>query len=644
MSLPPTKIGPYEIIGKQGTPGLSEVFLAQHHSTGMKVVIKRLREQDLGNDELLLRFKREAKLLGKLENAPIVPIFEFNDLGERPYIVMRYMAGGTLREKIDGDPQSLEQIISTIERITKALDIAHRKKVIHRDIKPSNILFDENGDAFLSDFGLSKQLDTSLPLTHTDSTIGTPLYMSPEQIVSPRHIDSRSDIYSLTVILYEMLTGKHPFADDVDLSNIHSIMNAIVNHDIPQLTSGDLKKLGLPPECNHILLKGMAKDPGKRYEKASDLARDVARLKNSAIAVSYKRVPDPASLHQVAIYWFAGLLDNRLYRGVANENQFKRLLPWSGFSILFFGSLMAFMLNILLDVNFSHFTSPFSTKTPTVPIISTLTSAHTLPPTPTPTVNSLLAVAKDDLICYLDGTSTISVNLPQFLTMMATGRDEDWDWVLVSTEEFKPCWVELSLLEIKGDLSGLPVVTTSHPPVKVPTITPTPVILTTQTDQSIDPINILWKVKSYACNDNGTVYNVAIDIDVSGGIPPYKFDSEIPINAIPNQTISVNVKSDTLDGEPSGKITFTVPRAADFICNRTGENPGPQPGPILTDTPKPPPTATLKPPSTITPKPPPTDTPSGPRECNDGIDNDGDGKIDYPADDGCKSQGDGSES
>ena len=273
------KIGPYEIIRELGQPGLSEVYLAYNKFEERQVVIKSMLKQHQDSDEFRTRFKREAKILAHLENAPIVPMHQFTGHGGRLYIVMRYMAGGTLKDLIKGEPLSLDQIFPIVDRMAEALDATHRKGIIHRDLKPSNILFDENGVAFLSDFGLAKQLDASRHLTPTDAEIGTPLYMSPEQVRDPRYIDGRSDIYSLGVILYEMLTGKHPYADT---SNMYKIYEAITKGEVPELTVAQLAKLRLPPYCNHILAKSLAKDCDQRYAKASDMAEDVARLRNFA--------------------------------------------------------------------------------------------------------------------------------------------------------------------------------------------------------------------------------------------------------------------------------------------------------------------------------------------------------------------------
>ena len=141
----PDRISHYEIDKELGNPGMSDVYLARDSFTNRQVVIKRLRERDLKNEEYQARFRQEAMFLAKFEDTPIVPIFEFDKSDGRPYIAMRYMKGGTLGEKLKGKPLPLKQIVPILDRIAEALDIAHEKKIVHRDIKPNNILFDEDG-------------------------------------------------------------------------------------------------------------------------------------------------------------------------------------------------------------------------------------------------------------------------------------------------------------------------------------------------------------------------------------------------------------------------------------------------------------------------------------------------------------------
>jgi serine/threonine protein kinase len=237
---------------------------------------------------------------------------------------MCYLSGGTLKDEIEAGPLSIKRIVEIIERIARALEIAHNCGVIHRDIKPSNILFDEDRRAFLSDFGLAKQLDASKPITQTDIVIGTFNYMSPEQLRGDK-IDHRSDIFGLGMVFYEMLTGKHPYVSGEEVGKRQTIWEYISHGDIPQLTKDKLNERGLPPECNLILEKSLAKDPNKRYENVSDMAKDIALLKNSASDADYKQTPVDASITRRITFLLARKLDDKIHGGVSNKEQFGRL-------------------------------------------------------------------------------------------------------------------------------------------------------------------------------------------------------------------------------------------------------------------------------------------------------------------------------
>ena len=155
------------------------------------------------------RFKREARVVARLEHPHIVLIYDIGESEGRPVIIMRLLSGGTLRDQTAKQGFDLAALMKSLEQIGDALASAHARQIIHRDIKPGNILFDENGSAFLSDFGIAKVLDSATQLTGS-GFIGTPAYMSPEQFIG-QTIDGRSDQYSLAIVVYEALTGDLPF-------------------------------------------------------------------------------------------------------------------------------------------------------------------------------------------------------------------------------------------------------------------------------------------------------------------------------------------------------------------------------------------------------------------------------------------------
>jgi serine/threonine protein kinase len=456
MSTLPSKIGPYEIRKRLGDSGMSEVYLAYDPTSDREVIIKRLRDQDLNNKDFLVRFTGEAAALGRLESDTIVPMYGFNNTDERPYIVMRFMKGGSLKERLASKPLALDQIVSIMERVAKALDLAHNNKIIHRDLKPSNILFDENNNAFLSDFGLSKKLDVSKPITQAEETVGTILYMSPEQMTNPKTIDHRSDIYSLGVVFYEMLTGVNPYSKSTDTSNLLSVMNTIIGDGIPQLTTEELNALNLPSECNAILRKAMAKDRNSRYENVNAMAKDVVRLQNSSTVVSYKH-PSEHSLQRMVIYWFARNLDKRIYGGLANKAQFEKLLPWSVpliFSLLFFGSVTTITLNTYLPILLAPQPSAIVISSASATFKQTPTSTPTITFTPTSSTIFNASIVKT-AFCHLGPNNSLVGAVPLSRDMrveiLAISDSDDWFMIRSKPDELSPCWVEIFFLNFTDD-------------------------------------------------------------------------------------------------------------------------------------------------------------------------------------------------
>ena len=212
------------------------------------------------------RFKREIRVIAHLEHPHIVPIYDVGENEGRPFIIMRLLDGGTLRDKIQRGNFNLAELVQAIEQIAGALAAAHARQIVHRDIKPGNILFDNHGSAFLSDFGIAKVLDSSTHLTGS-GFIGTPAYMSPEQFTG-QEIDGRSDQYSLAVVVYEALKGDLPF-EGTTAQMMYQHIN-VVPPDI------DLETHPIPPGLNPILLKSLSKNPADRYARVKDFATAMA--------------------------------------------------------------------------------------------------------------------------------------------------------------------------------------------------------------------------------------------------------------------------------------------------------------------------------------------------------------------------------
>lgn len=252
-----------------GRGGMAEVFLAYDPYTKRQVAIKVLLNFLAGDERVQTFFHREAEVIANLEHPCIVPIFDFGFHENAPYFVMRYMAGGSLSERIDPNTLRPSQIARIIERVASGLDAAHAKGIVHRDVKPANVMFDHEGLAYLSDFGIAK-----LRRREEDGTdmmvVGTPVYMSPEQIQNT-NIDGRCDVYALGVILFQILTGKPPFQGETPTMTAA----AHVMEPIPRLTH---TRPDLPQQWDDIIQKALAKDPEDRYPTAGALAQDVKEL------------------------------------------------------------------------------------------------------------------------------------------------------------------------------------------------------------------------------------------------------------------------------------------------------------------------------------------------------------------------------
>ncbi len=260
----PDRIGRYKITGELGKGGMATVFLAHDPNFDRDVAVKVMPHALLHDDTFRARFEREAKVIAKLEHAAIVPVYDFGEEDGQPYLVMRYMPGGSLSDRLADRSLTLDESLKIIEQLAPALDEAHRKGVVHRDLKPGNILFDQHGSAAIADFGIAKLTQESVALTGS-TTIGTPAYMSPEQARGDSVIDGRSDVYSLGAILFQMLTGRLPYDADTP-------MGMAVRHitdPVPQILEANPE---LPTGCDVLIRKAMAKDPADRFADVEAMA------------------------------------------------------------------------------------------------------------------------------------------------------------------------------------------------------------------------------------------------------------------------------------------------------------------------------------------------------------------------------------
>ncbi|HNM37782.1 MAG TPA: serine/threonine-protein kinase, partial [Anaerolineales bacterium] len=206
----PEKIGRYEVKSELGRGGMATVYRAVDPNSGREVAVKVLPREMMHDPQFRERFEREIKMIASLEHPAIVPVYDVGDIDGQPYFVMRFMTGGSLSDLIEKGSIPIDETAKIIEKIAQGLAYAHRKGVIHRDLKPDNILFNDDGEPFISDFGVAKLSESSSNLTGS-GVIGTPAYMSPEQ-AQGNEIDQRSDVYGLGVIVYQMLSGHQPYS------------------------------------------------------------------------------------------------------------------------------------------------------------------------------------------------------------------------------------------------------------------------------------------------------------------------------------------------------------------------------------------------------------------------------------------------
>ncbi|MEM9774017.1 MAG: protein kinase [Chloroflexota bacterium] len=268
---PGQKVDQYVLESQIATGGMGQVFLAFQESMNRQVAIKFLPEVDSENPDTVARFEREVFMVTRLEHPHIVPVYGFGNEFGVPFIVMRHMSGGTLREYFQQGKLNLERILKVVDQIVTALDYAHVQGIIHRDLKPSNIFLDERQNAYLADFGLAKPVSGSYDLTRTDEGIsGTPEYMSPEQVRGMK-LDGRTDIYSLGIIMFQLLVGYPPFSGQ---NPMETVLKQI-SDPIPAVSS---LQPDLPRELDQVFYKVLSKDVDERYQTGREFADDLTGI------------------------------------------------------------------------------------------------------------------------------------------------------------------------------------------------------------------------------------------------------------------------------------------------------------------------------------------------------------------------------
>jgi serine/threonine-protein kinase len=272
---PGTRLGDYEIVAELGGGGMGHVYRARDLTLERTVAVKTLAPQFRGDEMLVQRFLKEARAAARLNHPNIVQIYDFGKEGEVYYLAMEYVEGQSLSAILKNGPVAESEAISIARFACIALSVAHAEGLVHRDIKPDNLMLTSKGHVKVVDLGVAKRVDEDESLTQTGQALGTPHYISPEQIKAVRQIDGRADIYSLGATLYHLVTGRPPFRGGSSAAVMAMHLHEAVKD--PRELRPDISE-GLV----HVLRKMLAKEPEDRYPDMDAVDRDLYQVEIGA--------------------------------------------------------------------------------------------------------------------------------------------------------------------------------------------------------------------------------------------------------------------------------------------------------------------------------------------------------------------------
>ena len=439
---------------------MAVVYKAFDTHLEIEVAVKVIRIDNLPRnteERALKRFEREAKAVARLNHPNIVKVTDYGDADGRPYLVMPLLSGGTLKQLIRQRGQiPWQEAVEIIIPIADSLEYAHSQGVIHRDIKPSNILLTSSGQPMLSDFGVAKIVEDEVTqdLTGTSATVGTPEYMAPEQITS-KTVDGRADLYSLGVVLFEMITGRRPFEADTPMA-------VIIKQASDPLPRPSQFVKDLPKGIELFLIKTLTKKPENRYQSADEMKKTLVTISSGSLAAIIQLNPPPISA------------------------KIKPLLKIS------LPSLAALVILGLVAILISHQRSTSNNETPvlvaspsiTSEVNPTITSTPPLIPTfsktntPEPKFSPMLKPTQNGTFLYINpGNSVNCRNVPDKIgfvikiydsndTLLVNGIDSTNEWINISTdpvtnglgEEISDCWINKNNNVKLTNESTLPII------------------------------------------------------------------------------------------------------------------------------------------------------------------------------------------
>ena len=283
-------LGRYRLDTLLGRGGMAEVFRATDTKLARTVAVKVILATHAVEEHFLERFLREARMVASLEHSNILPVYDFGEENGVPFLVMPYLPGGSLRDRLKAGPVPLALASSWIAQLSDALDAAHAAGVLHRDVKPANVLLGKDDRLFLADFGIAKMLENQTGLTATGVVVGTPIYMAPEQ-AQGHPASPATDRYALAVVAFEILAGRPPFEGD----NALSLMHQHVATPPPMLS---MRVAGLPPGLDAVLSQALAKEPSRRPPTCRAFATGIAAF--APAGITPRDGPEGASANTAA--------------------------------------------------------------------------------------------------------------------------------------------------------------------------------------------------------------------------------------------------------------------------------------------------------------------------------------------------------